>query len=1786
MIKEPLHSKLLSLSTRLLTDTPQRQSEAQHLDQLLSRSLLADDLSRLQTSEAPNLFASEPETDVVAADTRAAEQPEFRALIREVPIQSTRLHASLPQWAAGAAIDRTIGPVTAADGRQLWFDFLRIEKLVALYIQNRSNPSLLFNVRSGIFISPLLPLSASPSTTYRLGAGSIWIDSGIFVPGPPAGNFTGLTIRGGLITLSADPQTINNKLTIAPNTIVTVELDLQQPQVTAEPTSPYGVDARDSQAHLPERLVFRFSSGGSTFTEISRASWNVFGHQASFEWDRAGFGNYDDAIHRVLLPFSCSERTFAVRSSKSPLNTLAGETRITRSAWALPSAPIDIANPTPASGIGAMLVIGGKGLTTAWRGLTDGEINSTQPYVMAEPGRLSVADQKGGNSFAHQQFRLWKDDLNRFGTSVDLRFPAITPFLYFTFADGNEAVMVSGNADIKIDRPVTVTGEVPPIRTKNSLMILSGTKTGRFISLFDDNIVSDNVDLTKKAASIPKPISLALRNALFKVSPVNGCVLFGNLNDGFSHVTNGFLYLTFGMYAYVPTLPDPYAANLGVLQRQFRVQDNATFAVSRGASISMWLVCLISWLPTNLPENDPNDKVEVSFNFAPLQNQFQPFPDPPKVDAMQALMLDAVGAAAVAKGDPDLAEDHVPGQVEEGALDVPEVPLDDYGNQWNERTKFYGDDAFALLDVSTNADLFGISFGTFGDRRLMMIRTHGIVDPNAQDSTSGFPLRAKGMDVVSQGANVRVFTVPQISWEPVFNLTPPVPKVLGEPSFGFNYYPDDGGPTRILNARSEQVALSPIPLTDFLVNSFANVDDFAAVAFFTLPWGLRALALLKKQFKLGSVVQNGTSLSYERKDFDDQLTGARQLELEAGESSVEGESNLFVGCTVQDRNVVELDGSQRGNSTLGRSVTKIFNREFMPRGMGDIFRQRGVPLTQISLSGYGATTFSHWVNPKATIAATSQTKFDVMLGRCAHEVIQVKSIMYPWGIRVVRTITLTRTNTNYVYRYDSGWQPESDGKFDFSYYANEPSGTKLVPSPRETPYEIHPGIVKGLFNVRDIRETGEIKPFQGPLTFATGDTFLDEVDGTEHTYPATPSSLPKGVTVPSEYELQPVYFTADVEIENPVTGFVIKQVKGVDTKLVPAKGILGFVQLAPRGMPIPVKTFSDLVKSQMGSIGGPIDTLIHIGDSDQEMRLNRFDFNNSFDLIGKSVFAAAGRGNVVLPKDGSWSLVKHEGGTGNVSPVPQDLSVPLIRIGRLRKPKTIFFAPGMKPVDIAALVRLDRDLVLDLDPKTQLLRIANPTELLRNPVPETINYGFLHSTDTQKALFLTPAFRTVTPANQSKTLLSRTPPLFADAFRLVNSKAVFPNIKDAFTNFGEAIALITDTAGNGQFKDSGLKDAGKAALELMEIQNAQEAAYKLAKQAEAFPLPDKWDLINVGSSFRIYIDYKGATNPGRLNFDINSAAGAVSIADAWRSRMSNVAIKVDLGPFQPLLTIKGNWDARKGSEASFGGGLGDEVPRPEIVLSEKLEKVMWILEILQDISGENYADAVRKGVRLAMSNKAGSWEYKFEAAKEIPVLRFPPGPLYDSPQTPFKLEAGLKLGAYFNAALQIETDKKQVLPSAGAYFGFYGRVSVMCVSLELATVYAVGQANLDFGADTKAGPFLRMKFGFGAQIVVGLPVIANVSVLYMVGIEIYLDQNTLEVSAFLLFSGHADILSGLVSVTITIEAKGTVVRDNANSTSLAAQVTFALDITVFWVIDIHFEESWEERRQIAGSLIG
>src|SRR3978361_2202542 len=117
------------------------------------------------------------------------------------------------------------------------------------------------------------------------------------------------------------------------------------------------------------------------------------------------------------------------------------------------------------------------------------------------------------------------------------------------------------------------------------------------------------------------------------------------------------------------------------------------------------------------------------------------------------------------------------------------------------------------------------------------------------------------------------------------------------------------------------------------------------------------------------------------------------------------------------------------------------------------------------------------------------------------------------------------------------------------------------------------------------------------------------------------------------------------------------------------------------------------------------------------MRIHRYDVSPSVNAANNIIFVVSARGNVNLPKDGSWSMVQHNVGTGEVTPLPENLPVPLIRIGKWVKNTVI------DPASVTG----------------QLLRVANPTDILRNVVAGTVNFGYLQNTTTQKALFLTPS---------------------------------------------------------------------------------------------------------------------------------------------------------------------------------------------------------------------------------------------------------------------------------------------------------------------------------------------------------------------------------------------------------------------------------------------------------------
>lgn len=399
----------------------------------------------------------------------------------------------------------------------------------------------------------------------------------------------------------------------------------------------------------------------------------------------------------------------------------------------------------------------------------------------------------------------------------------------------------------------------------------------------------------------------------------------------------------------------------------------------------------------------------------------------------------------------------------------------------------------------------------------------------------GLVLSLEGLDLVAPCLDLRVFTPPAVQWEPV--VTIPNPNVAAFPSpVGFL---DDGAPTLLGASDVTLVPVEPAPLLDKVVSAYDGGE--AAAALFTLPFGMMAVATLPKRPATPSpILFFRPGLTPVEPAFTAQnMAGGRQISLTASVQLLElgARSPSLPGATVQLRNVVDGSLTPQNLSVLGPEVDTIFNTEFNPGAPTAL-----VPVTRIDFSGYGASSFSAWTDPSANVPAVVQVRFNMMVGRASHEVVQVNSILYPWGAIVVRTITIDRQDNAEVFRYDSGWVAATPGTF-----GNMAGIT------------VHPGAVHGAFNIREIRDT-------------------------------TQAYKNAGDTV----EMTAVHFDADIQIDGVVTG--------ARNGLVPSRGQLAFVQEKPIGAPVGPADLATLIQSQ-DALGGPLDCVIALAGTTQTMRV-------------------------------------------------------------------------------------------------------------------------------------------------------------------------------------------------------------------------------------------------------------------------------------------------------------------------------------------------------------------------------------------------------------------------------------------------------------------------------------------------------------------------------------------------------------------------------------------------------
>ena len=1094
--------------------------------------------------------------------TPGLEAPEgYDVVVRSVPFRTSTNPLATPDYAAGRQIERTIGPIRDASGRDIWIDILFRSRPVGVLRTVGADPILLVPIRGLLHAGD----------NYRLAAGSVWILASLLASEAPAGAYCGIRITGGRLRLSAGSTVSGGNLVIGAGTIATLEIKTD-PQAAGGAAGAPGADGRAAKADVPANARFVFEAAGGRLDAADDAAMTAFGTALKLT-HRPGAGHLEPLINRVLLGFDTEPATFGVRRCRSELFTAAGKAPVVDAGWALSltiAAPASLGVAAGAGGLAAEL---DDGLEGSWRGLAGGPVPFKRSVALAEPGRLELAAARAGAPAARQSLALWNEtgEPGR-ASQVELAFPADEPVRFFSESGTVDGVTFESDLDATLDRPVRIDGSRVPLRSKKALTSLWQLPAGFGLLIAADVKPQPRFGQTTPA----RPSPIALTNALIHVSGPSAFVVTGAWNDPAQLASGGALIL-FGVRRIIPSLRDPYATNLaapiGRRSARLEARDN----------VAAYLIAVTTW------------------------------PDPARPTlALTLLPASGQGILAVSPSTAAVGPQPAPAAFLASGLAL-ETQAEDRAAEAGLRSVFEGTagstrEGLVLVDVSSNIDQFGVGFGVGREPKHTTI---AVVN-------TGLPISIAGLDLSAPARNLRVLLLPQFQWEPVINL--PNPNVPG-------FYPptlasaDDGGPTVLGTASVTLVPFAPETVTKVMLEEFAAGGGGIPIgAKFTLPFGMKAAARLQP-FD-GNAARWATVVANRPATADARFVGGLQIATEAfPDKGPQAETPSFPGAAWQTRNGVDpVTGNHYPLSVLSASLGNPGVEAFFNQEMGPGRPAARVPVTRIDFSGYGGSTFSNWANPNA-VASVSQVRFDVIVARTAYEVIQVASILYPWAVPVVRTITLERRKEATVVRYDSGWVATGPGLYDYP----DPDLANGTPPANWTEIKTHPGVVKGAWNVRRIRETGRV----------LSRSFLGQAD---------------------PVELLEVRFDADFEIEGVVQG------QG-STGLVTGRDQVGFVQRSPQFFPLVPEHLAAMMDDE-GPFGGQIDCIVDVGGSGQLLTVKRVDVAPSPQPVGgPPQFAAAVRGAVALPKDGQWSAVRHDLATAEPAPVDTQSGVPLIRKG-------------------------------------------------------------------------------------------------------------------------------------------------------------------------------------------------------------------------------------------------------------------------------------------------------------------------------------------------------------------------------------------------------------------------------------------------------------------------------------------------------------------------------------------
>jgi hypothetical protein len=1177
----------------------------------------------------------------------------------------------LPVWARALSPSAIYGPVTT--------DAIpALTSLATKWIIVFNFIEMVEFVRAGqvLCVVPLNALHIGSPKQATIRAGSAWIAAPPLAPAAPTDAFAGIAIQSGEL-VSDEPLPFGGTTVNVPST-ATLQLSLAPVPM---PAGPAGFPATVTP---PTKIDVAFPPTGAGSITFDQCSATLYADSIS-STSQAVAPGYDAQLKLLYLFGNASASVFAPSGLTDNILAITGSAPVINAGWTLniseSATPLTLGS---ASGPGSFGCLIGPGLFSTWPGtatpepaalgLLTAQNNSLLLYLAsgAAPGVIS-----------QQSIQLWNDQDTNPTRRCQLVFSRQAgQILTYGLSAAQETLSLkTSTLNALIDRPVLATGARVPANFLNGTVDFISAN-GQFFVLAASMTPADQPSPTHKTPVFP----LALDNALLDVQPPMALLAAAGTDPSFNP-GSGSLLLLFDFALVELYLPDPYTGNVGPEVRGGLnlFSDGTLLAEVAWPSVTSAQLRLLDGGNTQAltPPGTEASSDAVALSATTTEQQLIS----PAIGAVQPSSRVESGAAAGQLATPAAAPKPTP------------PPLPDL---------IPGE---MLLDVSTRASQFGVRVTT--------------------SQRAGLEYAIDGLSVRGPAFLLPLATLPAIAWEPMYNVATVATENQGVSNSRLLHPPGDGPLTQFQALSATLIPVAPLQS----LRSVLNAGSGGFIAQFTLPFGMIG-ALSNAQTASSTVLPN---VSLVRPVFPSAgtptgaiYTGAWQLSITAPDPT--SPDPVLAGATYLRTQADNPTGAlSYGEQVLGPSAQSIFQSRFNP-ATPNPNATPGVPLLRYDLTGYGASTFSEWTNPTPLITDVVKSFFHVVIGRTGHEVIQVQSLIYPWAIKVVRTITIDRQGSGVVQRYDSGWQAASDGLFQYPSI----SGTPII-----APEEIHPGIIGGVINVANIRELG----------------------------PEVPSiaATPDGGGAPAQITLQAVTFDGDVVIQpqHTVLQGAAKAIDltGAEHVCIPSAGITGYVGLTT-GVHLTIQDMSNFQPLANG-MGGPLNAIVNIANSNSLLRATSFQAVPLIDTGITGTPAALAASLLGIPKlssDGAWSMGART--QSQTAPAALNPTTPV---------------PLVQP-NVSGSTTLGN-----------LVHYADPQDILRlaaafSPPPDTL-YGFLQATGTQSN-FLSRPFLTI----GSQQLVLADALNVAHAGALLGAISTFPDISNCLQFLAGNLAPMTNQA--------------------------------------------------------------------------------------------------------------------------------------------------------------------------------------------------------------------------------------------------------------------------------------------------------------------------------------------------------------------------------------------------------